>query len=171
MPHSFKLSAILSFGPLFVRRASLCKDLRRVAGVLCLVGGILLDLPAYGHSSPDWSWAYRFGGSGQDIGQAVKVDRDGNAYVTGAFSATAYFQAQRASSGSGTGRSLTSEGGTDSFLAKYGPSGTLLWLIQMGGAGDDEGFDIGFDAFRNVYVAGVFTDSATFKVSITLAER
>lgn len=47
--------------------------------------------------------------------------------------------------------------------SQYGPSGTLLWLIQMGGPGDDEGFDIGFDADRNVYVTGVFTDSATFQ--------
>jgi len=159
MPHSFKSPAILSFGPLFlVRRAALWKELRRASGMLCLVGGILLTLPAYGYSSPDWTGAFRFGGGGNDIGQAVKVDRDGNSYVTGAFSATTYFQA-----GSGTGRSLTSEGGTDSFLAKYGPSGTLQWLIQMGGPGDDEGFDIGFDAARNVYVTGVFTDSATFQ--------
>jgi hypothetical protein len=164
MPHSFKSSAILSFEPLFVRCAAFCKELRRAIGLLCLVGGILLNLPVYGHSSPEWSSTFRFGGSsGTNIGQAVKVDRDGNSYVTGAFSATAHFQAQHTSSGSGTGRSLTSVGGTDSFLAKYGPAGTLQWLIQMGGPGDDEGFDIAFDAARNVYVTGVFTDSATFQ--------
>jgi hypothetical protein len=163
MPQSFRSSAVFSFGPLYVRCAMLCKDLRPATGMLCLVGGILLSLPVYGHSSPDWSVAFRFGGSGTGIGQAVKVDRDGNSYVTGAFSATAHFQAHHTSSGSGTGKSLTSEGGTDSFLAKYGPSGTLQWLIQIGGAGDDEGFDIGFDAARNVYVTGVFTDSATFQ--------
>jgi hypothetical protein len=164
MPHSFKSSAILWFEPLFVRCAAFCKDLRRAIGMLCLVGGILLNLPVYGHSSPEWSSAFRFGGSsGTNIGQAVKVDRDGNSYVTGAFSATAHFQAQHTSTGSGTGRSLTSVGGRDSFLAKYGPEGTLHWLIQMGGPGDDEGFDIGFDAARNVYVTGVFTDSATFQ--------
>jgi len=107
MPHSCESSAILSFGPLFVRCATWCTDLRRATGMLCLVGGVLLNVPVHGHSSPDWSWAYCFGGSGKDIGQAVKVDRDGNSYVTGAFSATAYFQAQRTSSGSGTGKSLT----------------------------------------------------------------
>jgi len=138
-------------------------DLRATA-VLCLVGGIVLSLPARGNSSPDWTVAFRFGGgSGTNIGQAVKVDREGNSYATGAFSATAHFQVQPTPSGSGTGRSLTSQGGTDSFLAKYGPSGTLQWLIQMGGPGDDEGFDIGFDAYRNVYVTGVFTDRATFQ--------
>ena len=107
MPHSFKSSAILSFEPLFVRRAEFCKDLRRAAGMLCLVGGILLNLPAYAHPSPEWSSAVPFGGSsGTNIGQAVKVDRDGNSYVTGAFSATAQFHALHTSSGSGTGQSL-----------------------------------------------------------------
>ena len=164
MPHSFKSSAILSFEPLFVRRAEFCKDLRRAAGMLCLVGGILLNLPAYAHPSPEWSSAVPFGGSsGTNIGQAVKVDRDGNSYVTGAFSATAQFHALHTSSGSGTGQSLTSAGGTDSFLAKYAPSGALQWLIQMGGPGDDEGFDIAFGPNGNIYVTGVFTDSATFQ--------
>jgi len=155
MAHSFKSSAILSFGPHFVS----AENLRRATGMLCLVSGILLSLPVYGHSSPEWSWAFRFGGGGSEIGQAVKVDRDGNSYVTGAFSATAHFQAQPASAG----KSLTSKGGSDGFLAKYGPSRTLKWLIQIGGPGDDEGFDIGFDAARNVYVTGVFTDRATFQ--------
>jgi hypothetical protein len=35
----------------------------------------------------------------------------------------------------------------------------------MGGPGDDQGFDIGFDAALNVYVTGMFTDSATFQSS------
>jgi hypothetical protein len=138
-------------------------DRRRIARMLGLICGILLTVPANSQSSPVWSHAFPFGGSsGTNIGQAVKVDRDGNSYVTGAFSATAHFNAQHTPTGSGTGRSLTSAGGTDSFLAKYAPSGTLQWLIQMGGPGDDEGFDIAFDASRNVYVTGVFTDSATF---------
>ena len=159
MTHSFKSFAIISSEPLFARRTALWKDLRHAAAMVCFAGGMLLNIPAFGHSSPDWSLAYRFGGAGADIGQAVKVDRDGNSYVTGAFSAAGHFPSQPVSAG----KSLTSEGGTDSFLAKYGPSGNLKWLIQMGGPGDDEGFDVGFDAARNVYVAGVFTDSATFQ--------
>lgn len=139
MPLSFKPSASISL-------------------VLCLIAGI----PADADPSPNWSRAFRFGGAGTAIGQAVKEDPDGNSYVTGAFSATAYFQARSTTTGSGTGRSLTSQGGTDSFLAKYDSLGMLHWVIQMGGPGDDEGFDIGFDAYSNVYVTGVFTDSATF---------
>jgi hypothetical protein len=150
----------------FTRTAcSTSRNSLRAIGMLCLVGGILLNLPVSANSSPDWSKAFSFGGSGADVGRAVKVDRNGNSYVTGAFSATAHFHAQPTPTGSGTGRLLTSKGGTDSFLAKYAPSGTLQWIIQMGGPGDDQGFDIGFDAALNVYVTGMFTDSATFQSS------
>ncbi len=121
---------------------------------------------SWNHPIPAWTAAASFGGSGSDIGQAVKVDRDGNEYVTGAFSAAAHFPLETNGDGrSGrlgiSGMTLSSEGGTDIFLAKYDRSGKLKWLIQSGGPEDDEGFDIAFDETRNVYVTGVFTDSAT----------
>ena len=59
-------------------------------------------------------------------------------------------------------KALTSGGGTDIFLAKYDRSGKLIWLTQAGGAGDDDGFDLAFDAAGNVYLTGEFTNSATF---------
>jgi hypothetical protein len=148
------------------------QDLRRTMAVLCLVSGVLLSVRLYGQSSPSWTSASTFGGSASDTGEAVKVDRDGNRYVTGAFSATAYFPLQAAVEIDGDGRAaqrasarkaLTSGGGTDAFLAKYDRSGKLSWLTQAGGPGDDIGFDLGFDSARNVYVTGVFTDSATFR--------
>ena len=37
-----------------------------------------------------------------------------------------------------------------------------MWLVDAGGTGDDEGFDIAFDSAENAYVVGVFTDTATF---------
>jgi hypothetical protein len=117
-----------------------------------------MSMPLQAQPTADWSWASRFGGNGIGIGQAAKVDRDGNAYVTGYFSATTFFQSR-----SGSGKSLTSAGGTDGFLAKYGPSGELYWLLRIGGSGDDNGFDIAFDAARNIYVVGSFTDKATFQ--------
>jgi len=147
------------------------KYLRQATAIVCLATGILLSMQLYAHSSPAWTAAASFGGSGSDIGQAVKVDRDGNRYVTGAFSTTAYFPVRagaemddddRAAQRASAGRALTSEGGTDVFLAKYDRLGKLIWLIQAGGSEDDQGFDIGFDAAGNVYVTGVFTDSATF---------
>jgi hypothetical protein len=47
-------------------------------------------------------------------------------------------------------------------LAKFEDSGELRWLIQAGGVGDDVGNDIAIDREENIYLAGSFTDSATF---------
>ena len=146
-------------------------SVRRTATAVFLLGAILVGARAHAHSAPAWVSANSFGGSGSDIGLAVKVDRDGNRYVTGDFSATGSFPTQAAAdraddhkrhSGSSTTQSLTSAGGTDMFLAKYDRSGRLKWLLQAGGPEDDQGFDIAFDEAQNVYVTGVFADSATF---------
>jgi hypothetical protein len=141
------------------------QGLRQLIAGACLLGSTLLSMQLYGGSSPLWTSAASFGGSGSDIGQAVKVDGSGNRYVTGAFSATASFplRATEVDGAAGTAhKTLTSAGGTDIFVAKYDSSGTLSWLVQAGGSGDDSGFDIAFDAESNVYVTGMFTDSATF---------
>jgi hypothetical protein len=76
----------------------------------------------------------------------------GNRYVTGFFSNTARFN----------GQALVSHGSTDIFLAKFAQDGSLLWLVQIGGTGHDEGSDIAFDFQGNVYLTGWFTNSAQF---------
>jgi hypothetical protein len=145
---------------------SIFKDLLRTTAMVCLVGGILPSMPLYAEPLPVWASAASFGGSGLDVGQAVKVDREGYRYVTGAFSATASFPVQATGTSRPTStarKTLKSDGGADVFLAKYDPSGRLDWLLQAGGPEDDEGFDIAFDAERNIYLTGVFRDSATFR--------
>jgi hypothetical protein len=103
-------------------------------------------------NTPTWTRAASFGGSGLDRGSTVKTDTHGNRYVTGGFSLTAKFGH----------KTLVSAGGTDIFLAKFGSSGELHWLLRAGGPGDDVGHDIAFDREQNIYLAGSFTDSATF---------
>jgi Beta-propeller repeat len=103
-------------------------------------------------SAPTWMRAMSFGGSGSDSSFAVKVDADGNQYVTGSFSLSAVFG----------DRVLDSAGGSDFFLAKFDRSGELRWLLRAGGPGDDVGQDIAVDRAGNIYVTGSFTGSATF---------
>jgi hypothetical protein len=103
-------------------------------------------------SAPTWTRAVSFGATGSDNGTAVKVDAFGNRYVTGGFASIAKFG----------DRVLNSAGGSDIFLAKFERSGELRWLLQAGGPGDDIGNDIALDREQNIYVAGSFTDSATF---------
>jgi hypothetical protein len=49
------------------------------------------------------------------------------------------------------------------FLAKYGSGGKLLWILQVGGAGDDIGFDLGVGGAGNIYVTGKITNTAIFQ--------
>jgi len=56
-------------------------------------------------------WNTRYGGAGADDSHSVAVDGAGNAFVTGFFENTGDFG----------GGPLVSAGGTDVFLAKYGP--------------------------------------------------
>src|SRR5882724_3567306 len=101
---------------------------------------------------PSWIHAHSFGGSGDDFAWAIKVGPDDHQYVTGSFSSTAQF----------AHTTLVSAGGTDIFLAKYGRSGELRWIVRAGGADDDSGQALDFDRAGNVYLTGWFTNSATF---------
>ena len=110
--------------------------------------------------TPSWVRAITSSGSGNacdpngcdDIAYAVKVGPDDHQYVAGRFSGIAQF----------AGTTLVSAGGLDTFLAKYGHSGELLWIVQAGGAGDDSGLDLAFDRAGNIYLTGGFTNAATF---------
>ena len=97
-------------------------------------------------------WARRGGGTAYDRGQGVAVDAAGNVYVTGGFQGTADF-------GPFT---LTSAGFGDVFVAKYSPTGDVLWVQRGGGTGFDQGWDVGVDAAGNAYVAGNFNGTADF---------
>ncbi|MBS0416087.1 MAG: hypothetical protein JSR66_00125 [Proteobacteria bacterium] len=147
---------------------------RQAATRLGFVTGLLLSVPIHASQPPaiPWTSAVSFGGTGNDLGDTVKVDREGNRYVTGAFSATAYFptvalsdphsSAQTSQSGSQT-RSLVSNGDTDAFLAKYDSSGSLKWLIRAGGPAQDHAVDVAFDGAGNIYVTGWFSSNAAFQ--------
>src|SRR6185312_3924108 len=86
------------------------------------------------------------GGSGQDYGYGVAVDPSGNGYVTGystgSFPTTAGVL------------QTTVQGPENVFVAKYGPTGTLLYSSLLGGSGPDYGFGIAADAAGDAYVTG-----------------
>ncbi len=90
------------------------------------------------------------GGPGGDGGQAIAVDGQGNACVTGV-----------GDSGFPNVNGLASPSGVnvDAFVAKLNPDGSgLLYSTLLGGEGVDAGNGIGTDSFGNVYVTG-FTGS------------
>ncbi len=93
------------------------------------------------------SYSTYLGGSGNDSGLSIAVDRVGNAYVTG--STAADFEVknpfQRAN-----------RGGSDVFVAKLDANGaTMVYATYLGGSGLDQGLDIAVDQAGAAYVTGV----------------
>ena len=90
-------------------------------------------------------WAKMAGGPSQDRGQAIAVDRLGNFAITGHFFDSIAFD----------GTTLTSEGGSDIFVAMYDAFGDFLWARRLGTSANMEfGEDIAFDHAGNVIVIG-----------------
>lgn len=107
--------------------------------VKCTTGGVI-------------QWAKKAGGSGEDEGFAVSNDPAGNVYVTGYFTGTANFN----------GTSVSSNGGTDIFIAKYTPSGGLVWVKKIGGSANDAGNAIKVDNSGRVFLTGGFRNTTLF---------
>ena len=96
-----------------------------MAAVVCL--GLAAALPL---KAQDLDWAKRAGGTGNDWGYGIAKDSAGNSYVTGRFFGTATF-----GPGETNETTLTSGGGFDSdiFVAKYDPTGMLVWAKHAAG--------------------------------------
>jgi hypothetical protein len=82
----------------------------------------------------------------------VAADATGNVYIIGLYPDTATF---------GT-TSITSAGDADIFVAKYNSNGVLQWVQSAGGTGYDEANSIAVDVSGNVYITGLFANTATF---------
>jgi hypothetical protein len=63
---------------------------------------------------------------------------------------------------------LTSDGGSDAFVAKLDPSGNFLWVRQIGGTSSDEGWTVTVDGSGNVYATGYFTGEASLGNGVTV---
>jgi hypothetical protein len=102
-------------------------------------------------------WANSIGGPGNDRGQAVTTDANGNIYTTGTFIATVDFDP-------GVGVQELSTGGAifDVFIQKLDTDGNLVWAKVMGGSNWDFGHGIAVDASENVYTTGYFNNTVDF---------
>jgi hypothetical protein len=134
---------------------------------MLLVMGILpvqaesLANPLYANG--DLMWAKNFGGVGEDSGNNIFVDSNGNVYLTGYFEGTIDFDP-----GSGT-FNLTDAGGGDIFISKLDSNGNFLWAKSMGGSTEDSAFGIAVDLSGNIYTTGYFTGTADFDPGVGVA--
>jgi PKD repeat protein len=98
-------------------------------------------------------WADAIGSTDSDSAFAVAVDNAGNTIVGGSIKGSVTIA---------PGKTLVSAGGTDCFVAKFGPTGTFLWANRMGGTGDDAVDAVGTAPNGDVIVAAHFSGSAAF---------
>ena len=93
-----------------------------------------------------YHWAQTLSGAGDQQANSVAVDRFGQIHLTGYFVGATDFH----------GASLTNAGLFDCFIARYRPSGELIWAKSLGGPNQDVGLGVAADAEGNTLVAGYF---------------
>jgi hypothetical protein len=107
-------------------------------------------------------WAKNEGAAKSEKAVGVTYDNQGNIYITGYFTDDTNFN----------GTNIAGAGGHDIFVAKYDGTGAFQWVKTAGGAGRDEGKGIKADNNGNVYVCGMFQNSATFgSISMTAYDQ
>jgi hypothetical protein len=107
-------------------------------------------------------WAKGEGAIGYNSGERINglaTDSQGNIYAIGQFNtpsitfdSTTLLNVDDQASGTSY----------DAFIVKYDPQGTLIWVISIGDNGMELGDDIITDAYDNVYITGIYSNSITF---------
>ncbi|NES07334.1 MAG: hypothetical protein F6K22_33795, partial [Okeania sp. SIO2F4] len=97
-------------------------------------------------------FAQNIGGSSSDWGHGIATDSNGNVWATGSFSDSIDID-------SDGDNDLTSNGNSDSYLAKFDSNGNLLFAQNIGGSSTDRGWDIATDSNGNVWATGNFEGS------------
>lgn len=100
-------------------------------------------------------WAKSLGSTSDDEIYNLRVNSSG-IYFTGTFSNTVVFG----------NTSITSAGGTDSFISRYNLTGSPVWVKHVGGLQDDRGTDIAILSNGMLSFTGVFRQTITWGASI-----
>ncbi|GAB3835798.1 T9SS type A sorting domain-containing protein [Hymenobacter jeollabukensis] len=131
---------------------TLRSSFRRAAGLLAILA--LCCTNAQAQSAPPWQGVTAT--NAHNSGKGV-VDAAGNFYAMGVFNGSVTV-------GSVT---LTSQV-NNSFLAKYGPTGQLLWVRQLASPAFTIAEDVAVDAAGNAYVSGVYAGGVALGNNVTL---
>jgi hypothetical protein len=109
--------------------------------------------------------AFRIGGAGNDYGKDLAMDSAGNIISAGYFNGTVDFDP-----GPGV-FNLTALGISDNYVAKYTPTGSLLWAFRTGGAAAELPHSVVLDGSDNIYLAGYFSTTTDFDPGVGVTSR
>jgi len=87
------------------------------------------------NSSGQFQWVRKWGGSYQDVGQAILINSTNDIYITG-YTQNGFL------------------GETDIFILKYNSTGGLQWSDVWGGSGNDYSYGIAMDKNNNIFLGG-----------------
>jgi gliding motility-associated-like protein len=107
-------------------------------------------------SSGQYQFAFRMGSSGTDVARGITLDNSSNIYIVGDFNGN-----NLDFDPSGGTALISSNGGSDVFIAKYSAIGLYLWAVNVGSGGSEIGWNIATDN-TNVFVTGGFSGVSDF---------
>jgi hypothetical protein len=123
-------------------------------------GGVSSDVFFAKYSSTGaFQWVKSFGGTQNDYSYKISTDNTGNLYVSGRFLSTVDFDPSAAT------YTISSNGNTDAFIAKYTSAGNFVYVNTFGQTGYDEVSYHQTDLTGNVYLTGSFGGIVDFDPS------
>ena len=113
---------------------------------------------------PRLVWSSYIGATGEDQGNDVAVDGDGNVYLVG-FTQTVEVMPPADESTPPPNPTLITpiDQGFESFVTKIDPTGVIVYTTYYGGRGVDEGHSLVLDATGSLYAVG-YTTSVDFPI-------
>lgn len=105
------------------------------------------------NSSGTLQWGTYYGGSSEEIGYSVKIDKYGYVYLGGTTGSSDSIATDSVYQG-------TYGGSTDGFLAKFNGNGVRQWGTYYGGSGEEYLQSITIDSSSNIYCTG-YTSSTS----------
>ncbi|MGY8771182.1 MAG: hypothetical protein ACKVH8_22445 [Pirellulales bacterium] len=126
-------------------------------GVFNLTSDLIQDLyiMSLDHNG-DFRWANRIGGTDEDAGVGIAVDKNDNVFVAGSFGATADFD-------SGPGETTLDESsGGGIFVTSLTSQGSFRWAKNFGDSSSFVAYDLAVDQMGNVYTTGSFSETVDF---------
>jgi hypothetical protein len=103
-------------------------------------------------------WAKQLGGKRNDVAYSISLTPQNEVVVAGHFNDTMYFNQNPTNY-------VVSSGDFDAYVAKLTSDGNLIWMKRFGGKGADQAHCVKVNSTGDIFVTGVFIDSADFRPS------